>query len=181
MTAYADLEPCNSFDRRSDDPRMTREWADSLRAVGWLGSEADFLTGVLSNEVQRALRELVATAWQPSVYMGYHYCGLCVRACGGFLQDFLSTDFGKDPSRRGSLNLFVPGNGCVYVAPELIVHYVSEHQYQPPDAFCQAVVACPPMNTADYFRTLRRSARGEFAKVIPAAPWWRFWEPGAGV
>jgi hypothetical protein len=73
------------------------------------------------------------------------------------------------------MNIFIPGDGCVYAAPELIVHYIEEHQYLPPPNFCAAVVACPPMQGAEYFKTLRRNSVGDFAKRIPIAPWWRFW------
>jgi hypothetical protein len=31
-------------------------------------------------------------------------------------------------------------NGTVYAAPNLIVHYVAEHKYRPPDAFLGAVI-----------------------------------------
>ena len=175
MTAYADLESCDYFDHGGDDPRFACEWSRSLRAVGWLGANADFSTGILSDEVWNSLRHLVRTAWQPFYFLGSHYCGLCVRASGGYVQDFRATDLGKDPSRSGTFNAFIPGDGCVYVAPELILHYITEHHYQPPAVFCDAVLACPPMKGAEYFKALRRNATGGFAKIIPSAPWWRFW------
>lgn len=175
MTAYHDLEPCDYFDSRADLPGFTRIWSDSLRSVGWLGSASDFPCGQPSPEVLDALRTLTASAWQPMSYFGSHYCGLCVKAAGEYVQDFLVSEFADDKSRAGSRNLFIPGYGVVYAAPELILHYIAEHHYQPPAEFCAAVLTCPTMNSAAYFAALRRNATGDFARMVPRAPWWRFW------
>jgi hypothetical protein len=64
----------------------------------------------------------------------------------------------------------------VYVAPELIIHYIEEHRYLPPPAFCGAVVACPPINSAVYFQALRRNPIGDVAKDVPRT-WWRLLQP----
>jgi hypothetical protein len=50
--------------------------------------------------------------------------------------------------------LFIPGNGRIYVCPELIVHYMNAHGYAPPAEFCDAVLACPPMRSQQYFKEL---------------------------
>jgi len=47
------------------------------------------------------------------------------------------------------------------VAPALVIHYVEAHGYTPPDAFVQAVLACPPQGSREYFALMRR---------LPA--WW---------
>jgi hypothetical protein len=43
----------------------------------------------------------------------------------------------------------------VYVAPELVVHYIESHGYQPPEEFIAAVMACPPQESAEFFGMLR--------------------------
>jgi hypothetical protein len=40
-------------------------------------------------------------------------------------------------------NVFVPGIDCLYVAPEILSHYVQFHGYAPPEEFQHAVLACP--------------------------------------
>jgi hypothetical protein len=175
MTSYLDLEPCTYFDRHSDRTEHGRTWSNSLRAIGWLGSEADFPTGQLSPDVVDALRTLGTGAWQPVLYCGSHYCGLCIRAAGGSIRDIIAAGLDNDESRLGSKNLFIPGSGFVYAAPELILHYIADHHYLPPSEFCGAVIACPPMESPAYFAALRRNATGDFAGAVPRAPWWRFW------
>jgi hypothetical protein len=62
----------------------------------------------------------------------------------------------------GCTNLFVPGDGVVYVAPSMIVHYLDAHRYQPPAAFLAAVDACPPMGSAAYHDALRTDNAGRW-------------------
>ena len=45
----------------------------------------------------------------------------------------------------------------IYVAPELIAHYIDAHEYRPPDEFVESVLKCPRMSTKEYFKALRRS------------------------
>ena len=59
----------------------------------------------------------------------------------------------------GALNLFLPGDGLLYVMPALAAHYILAHGYAPPAEFCAAVLCCPPMRLLAYFE-------GAFAK-----PW----------
>jgi hypothetical protein len=53
-------------------------------------------------------------------------------------------------------DLYVPANQVIYVAPELIVHYIDAHQYLPPQVFIDAVLACPEMRSMDYLKALLR-------------------------
>ena len=45
--------------------------------------------------------------------------------------------------RFGANNLFVPGEGLIYVAPSMIAHYIDAHAYDPPAVFWEAVMKCP--------------------------------------
>jgi hypothetical protein len=54
----------------------------------------------------------------------------------------------------GIYNLWVPGNDVIYVAPELILHYIQEHRYRPPDEFISAVLRCPDPKTQQYLDAL---------------------------
>ena len=92
----------------------------NVRAVGWLEAGHSFPRGPVAPEFLAVLKEHVAKACQPVNFMGEHHCILC--------------DEGPPPwkSRKGHRNLLVPTAGLLYVAPELVVHYIEDHGYQPP-------------------------------------------------
>ena len=54
----------------------------------------------------------------------------------------------------GATNLYLPADGCVYVAPSMIAHYVDVHGYEPPAVFWEAVMNCPPMASETYKQAL---------------------------
>lgn len=54
----------------------------------------------------------------------------------------------------GANNLFVPGEGVVYVAPSMIAHYIDAHAYEPPAVFWEAVMKCPEMWSDAYGQAL---------------------------
>ena len=128
MTWFQDLTRCSYFGE---------ECGFSLRAVGWLERDKAFPIGLVNSPVYSRLCELPRNPWQPMVSMGSHVCSLCWYE-----------------GAAGSSNLFIPGNGIVFVCPELIVHYMDAHGYAPPQEFCQAVLACPPMHSMQYFKEI---------------------------
>jgi hypothetical protein len=92
--------------------------------------------------VYARLVELLKQPWEPAIAMGFHRCDLCL--------------YDGPPGKR---NLYVPAAGAVFVAPELVTHYMNAHGYRPPDEFCAAVLACPPMRSMTYFKALLVVAR----------------------
>jgi hypothetical protein len=78
-------------------------------------------------------------AYQPVLFMGIHECTLCP----------------KDSRKVGYRNLLIPTRHLLYVAPELIIHYIEDHGYQPPKEFIGAVLKCPEQESADYMELLR--------------------------
>jgi hypothetical protein len=134
MAWFDDLTACNYF----GEPLAT-----SLRAVGWLERGRKFSTGPADATVYAKLLELRENPWQPGVPMGPHECDLCAYRAEAI----------------GTANLFIPGNGLVYVCPDLIVHYMNAHHYSPPAEFCEAVLACPPMRSMEYLKRLLKEAR----------------------
>lgn len=129
---YRDLSPCDYF-----EPSLTK----CLRAVGWLERGHSYEHGHPGDRTVQALSALLLNAWQ-GVYLfaGFHQCSLC-----------------HDKPFRSFRNLFVPHSDVVYVAPEAVVHYITEHEYLPPEVFCEAVVCCPTMGSSGYFEALVRS------------------------
>ena len=141
MTYYPDLSTCSYF-----------ESSDKLVAVGWLDERHPFDRGAVSAQFVDKLAALLRGAWELMVFCGPHFCPYCPPSNG--------LRFG------GSRNLFIPGEHCVYVAPELIQHYISNHEYKPPEEFVRAVERCPEMNSKEYFSGLARfGIQGE------APPW----------
>jgi hypothetical protein len=59
-------------------------------------------------------------------------------------------------ARLGCGFLVIPGRDTLYVAPNLVIHYIVCHGYRPPPDFVDAVLACPPLSSAAYLRALRR-------------------------
>jgi hypothetical protein len=68
---------------------------------------------------------------------------------------------GRDP-RAEWWNLYVPTPERVYVAPAMILHYVADHQYRPPDEFVLALEACPPQGSPEYLALI-----DPFLSVVP--------------
>ena len=123
----------------------------SLRAVGWLMRRKPYTRGPLDRRVHDKLEELrkgfLEARWRWllwQTFMGYHDCWLC----------------SENKGAKGVKNLFIPGPGFIYVAPELILHYMDTHDYQPPPEFCQAVLACPPVTSAAYLEAVAANGGG---------------------
>ncbi len=138
-----DFAPCTPWDDNTG----------TIRAVGWLEREHDYSRGDVPREVMRALVPLLVDPWQPAVCAGVHRCSFCRFTGGPGTLRFESTTVAI-----GSSTLFVPGDGLVYAAPSLLVHYIDAHEYAPPTEFQQAVLNCPPMRSMAYLRAIRERA-----------------------
>ena len=135
------------------DPYASR----NILAVGWLERGRAYQKGAVEEEVVAALVKLLVDPWQPAVAGGWHACSFCRFSGGPGMLVYKGTKI-----RMGSANLYVPGDQCVYVTPSLIAHYMDAHEYAPPQPFCQALLACPPMRSMAYFRALLASNEGRF-------------------
>jgi hypothetical protein len=91
--------------------------------VGWLEKSEPFPTGQTSEEFRTRLLELCGRPVRQT--RGIHTCSLCR---------------GKDRA-TGSAEIRVAGAAAVYAAPELVHHYVTVHDYRPPEEFIAAVLA----------------------------------------
>lgn len=138
---------------------------DHIRAVGWLSAEHSFTKGGVPTAFLERLWQF-AKNWRQSTtalgwgcYMGSHGCALC--------------EMGPPPWRRfrAAGNLGVPSAGLLFVAPEMIAHYVEVHRYRPPDEFIAAVMASPLPGTEEYrivvepFRLLHEQHRERQVQV----------------
>jgi hypothetical protein len=137
MTYYPDLSACDYFGS-TDVP---------LVAIGWLENGRPVPTGEVPEQVFEELRELLREPWAPVVFAGWHDCDLCVYRYG-------PSKMRTNPNTVGFKNLFVPGDAKIYVAPELILHYIDQHGYSPPAEFQQAVLDCPTMRSVPYLKAI---------------------------
>lgn len=108
-----------------------------IRAIGWLSAAQDFNVGSVPIEFSERL-ELICERWDEGVEaLGWpvpgeaHTCELC-----------------GDFHAAGSVG--VPGEGILFVAPEMVAHYVDDHGYLPPADFVEAVLASPIPGTDEY-------------------------------
>jgi hypothetical protein len=142
---YGDLDLC----RYHGGPFDAKNWSVPLCAVGWLEHPYAYNTGTSSEGLLSKLRSLVsaARAAYPHYYFrGMHDCSLCLES--GLVSP------GPIWSQE---NIFVPGVGCVYVAPGGVVHYVESHQYLPPQEFVEAVLRCPTYGSPEFRESLRNA------------------------
>ncbi len=139
VTFIPDLEPCDYFEN---------ELATNLIAVGWLEGSYPYPQRRIGDELFERLVEVMALSFwiAPVAWMGGHGCSLCPggeREHETFL--FRGRRFGM-----GAANLFLPGEGALFVAPSLIIHYVRDHFYLPPKTFCEALRTCPTVGSEEY-------------------------------
>ncbi len=141
---YEDLTQCDY---------ISKEYESILTAIGWLENGKDFSTGSIPKDVYLKILELSKIQWSFATYRGYHYCDLCrfqFEHCGG----------------QGDSNIFVPGNGKVYVCPSLITHYINTHFYLPPREFIEAVYLCPPIHSIEYLKKIEENGGKAIAELI---------------
>jgi hypothetical protein len=118
-----------------------------VRAIGWLASGHSFVTGPAKPEFLAAVRSICAH-WQESTSsldwpfaMGVHTCDFC----GAF---------------EAAGNIGVPSGEILFVAPEMLAHYVEVHDYSPPAEFVAAAIAAPRPGTAEYAAAIQPFVTG---------------------
>jgi hypothetical protein len=122
-------------------PDMGRESlvaaGDHVRAIGWLHPDHPYTKGDVSAEFLARLKEFAgrsgdsADALDFGAYGGFHTCEFC----GG---------------AHGIGNFGVPSGDLLFVAPEMVVHYIEQHGYRPPAEFIEAVLRSPLPDSEEY-------------------------------
>ena len=114
-----------------------------VRAIGWLDRDHEFPQGDVPAGFVERLEQFVAHSHESArelgfpTFLGFHECGFCGNANG-------DGEFG------------VPRGQLLFVAPVLILHYVSAHRYLPPADFVTAVMKSPVPGTLRYCWLVRR-------------------------
>jgi hypothetical protein len=106
----------------------------ALVNVGWLDGSHPFVTGTLANSERDALVELARES--QNLTRGYHYCELC--DADSPIRVHRSDGSGMEV-RLGNGEIHVPGDGVVYSAPTMVIHYIDQHSYLPPEQFRRAL------------------------------------------
>jgi hypothetical protein len=110
---------------------------DHVRAVGWLHPDHPYSQGEVPAEFLLRLKEFVARSGDSAgalyfgAFGGFHTCEFCGQA-------------------HGINNFGVPSGDLLFVAPEMIVHYIEKHGYCPPAGFVEAVLRSPLPDTEEY-------------------------------
>lgn len=128
-----------------DENGVKTYWADeNVVNVGWLEAGYEFKTGACNSQLLETILELCEKPI--ALFGGHHICDFC---------------YGEDydwppPPQHYVLNNGKPvylGNGEIEVtgedgkrfrAPTLIYHYITEHNYLPPEEFLQALARLDP-------------------------------------
>jgi len=164
MATIRDLDECRYFGQRDE----------RLVAVGWLGKDAPYPRGDVDRTFFAKLEELCEAPWEPFHYSGWHCCEFCppppapprpTSALKRFFSPFRAPPLVS--FEAFSCNLFVPYKNRVFASPEGIVHYISTHGYRPPDIYFEAVLACPPMSSIEYFAALRENGGPLILSALP--------------
>lgn len=117
--------------------------------VGWLSLGHDF-------PMMQPTEEILDLIWKHckiSVQQtrGIHRCEFCSGPVG-------NTERHGERLVLGSAEIRVFSNhGYTYAAPNLIYHYISVHQYKPPDEFLLALARGPRPPSPEYFERLGRT------------------------
>lgn len=117
--------------------------------IGWLDGVHPFTKGRVPSRLIEKMR-LLATK-PVALYRGRHLCELCaapsdvVKTFKSFVPNGVKL---IDPNcswakwaepRQSNGEIRVSGEGVIFAAPILVVHYIEEHGYLPPARFLEAI------------------------------------------
>jgi hypothetical protein len=132
-----------------------------VKEVGYLWCGHSYATGKIDELVFERLVTIVEKPLGED--MGFHTCNLGL--CGATPEPRggqLKFRYRDRTLFLGSSEIYVPDDEVVYCTPNLILHYIRDHSYRPPECFCAAVLKCPAPDTEEYGERLRR--------IIPRHP-----------
>nr|WSX47888.1 hypothetical protein OG409_02335 [Streptomyces sp. NBC_00974] len=144
MTYIADLSPYTYGDKdtvRVDEGIVTFVPRYPRIAVGWLARNREFSRGTTPAGFVEALIRIY-DGRRANGTRGFHLCEFC--PAPGPLDGMPQTVYGDRALSLGSAEIRVPVSQAprhMFAAPDLILHYVIEHGYLPPETFVDAVLA----------------------------------------
>src|SRR4051812_26734298 len=103
----------------------------ALRAVGWFDGRK-FATGIFPDEFIGILVHALDRVFRDG-YRGVHSCGVCGKTHVEMQWK------GRMVPLHATGHYLLRHDRYVYVAPAFLLHYISAHNYRPPDEFLEAV------------------------------------------
>jgi hypothetical protein len=140
MTYFEDLTPYSYI---QEDRAL-------LLNVGWLDSGHEYRSGALPQDFIEKLAWLSVNATVNRT-PGIHKCSLCPPMDFGF--HIISLEHEKH--LLGSAEIRVKGSEATYAAPDLLIHYVLDHKYRPPEDFIAGVLMIGTSLTCDHWSLSR--------------------------
>jgi hypothetical protein len=129
VTWYADLTP---YVYMEPEPNTLN--------VGWLDAAMPFLTGETEAQLVERLRDICRAGINRT--RGLHRCNLCPAPTERTWPpepNRVTSDHGEYVVGGAEIRVR-DGDGTIYAAPDMIIHYVQAHNYKPPDPFIAAVI-----------------------------------------
>jgi hypothetical protein len=145
MKFYPDGEICTELQSHSDR---------TIVAIGWLAPGNPFTTGTTPLEVYTKLAALCKTSWSIRALLGFADCQICATQPIRSETPQLAVA-APNLQTLGSKFFLIPTNTIGYAFPDLILHYIYKHNYAPPAEFCEAVLRCPPPDSAAFVELMR--------------------------
>lgn len=133
MAHFDDLTPYSYHDRHR---------LPMLVNVGWIDRSHEFARGDLPHGLLNRLSAFCEVA--VAATRGFHECEFCRNPTIPVIVNGL---------KLGSAEIRVfAGDGTIFAAPNLILHYVEQHRYRPPSEFIDAVMTSCVPPSAEYYR-----------------------------
>jgi hypothetical protein len=136
MTYYKDLTPYSYYHMGIDDNTLN---------IGWLDKRHTFTTGGVEAQVIDKLWRFL----KPKLLRtrGFHVCEFCKFPVDGPL----SVERNNEVIRLGMGEIRIFGdNEQIYAAPDMIYHYIADHNYKPPEEFLEAILTSPLPGSKTY-------------------------------
>ncbi len=133
--------------------------------IGWLGQIGDYERGEVSREFITNLVEYYRCrvywrCWLRSSYYNYGLDGSWAHFNLKFGGCFMSLG-------TGEIRVADKSNGIMYAAPDLIIHYILNHGYLPPEEFINAVISGPKPDSKEYCSVVQEAYRNAPKLEVP--------------
>ncbi len=139
---YPDLTPYQYW-KEAGQP-IINDVAQALN-VGWLDDMYGYSKGSVPVDFVARLWDFCRTP--VNLMLGFHDCPFC----DADPRTYLVVEHGGQKIGMGSGEIWIFGrNGQTYAAPTLILHYITQHHYNPPQEFIQATLDSPLPDTTEY-------------------------------
>lgn len=129
MTYFPDGSPY-SFLETQEEGRLVN--------IGWLSTGHSYSTGTVPEDLVRLLALLCRNGVQRT--RGLHRCEFCVRPEVALRTPPTSSCDEEGEFIVGGAEIRLPcQSGVTFAGPDMIIHYVTEHSYRPPNEFLDAL------------------------------------------